>query len=249
MREETKLFEDLLSLLPEGWEAAAKKTKAFQRGRGVKSAKDLLRIILLYLTEGVSFAGTRASGKMSAAFSLTKKALWSRVRNSAEWLRWLCEGIYRDRGLVEEKPAWLEGRNVLLIDASEVRNRKKKLYRLHYCVDLFSLTMKEFHITGEEKGETLENFVKPGPGDIVLGDRGYGTGAGMEHAREMGSGFVLRLRGGAFKVYDGTGREVSIVKAFSRLKEGESGEYWCYDRGKGLRRYGRRTGGNTGAKR
>jgi hypothetical protein len=148
MGEETKLFENLLALLPEGWEAAAKETKAFQRGRGVGSAKDLLRIILLYLTEGVSFAGTCALGKVSAAFSLTKKAVWSRIKNSAEWLRWLCEGIYRDRGLVEEKPVWLEGKHVLLIDASEVKNVKGKLYRLHYSVDLFSLTMNEFHITG-----------------------------------------------------------------------------------------------------
>jgi hypothetical protein len=121
MEEETKLFEDLLALLPEGWEAAAKKTKAFQRGRGVGPAKEPLRIIPLYLTGGVSFAGTRVSGKMSAAFSLTKRALWSRIKNSAEWPRWLREGICRDRGLVEEKPVWLEGGNVPLIDAGEVR--------------------------------------------------------------------------------------------------------------------------------
>jgi hypothetical protein len=79
---------------------------------------------MLYLTEGVSFAGTCTIGKESAAFSLTKKALWSRIKNSGEWLRWLCEGIYRERGLVEEKPVWLEGKNVLLIDAREVRNLK-----------------------------------------------------------------------------------------------------------------------------
>jgi hypothetical protein len=231
MGEGIKLFESLPALLPEGWEAAAKETRALQRGRVVGSAKDLLRIIPLYLTEGVSFGGTCAIGKMSAAFSMTKKAVWSRIRNSAEWLRWLCEGVYRERGLLEEKPAWLEGRNVLLIDASEVRNGRGKLYRLHYSVDLFSLTMKEFHLTGEEQGETLENFGKLGEGDIVVGDRGYGTRAGMEHARELGSDFVLRLRGGAFGVYDEAGRKRSIPRQFSGLKAGESGEYWCYYRG------------------
>jgi hypothetical protein len=232
MGEESKLFESLLALLPKGWEAAAKTTKALQRGRVVGSAQDLLRLILLYLTEGVSFAGTSALGKASAAFSLTKTAVWSRIKNSAEWLRWLCAGVFRERGLLEEKPAWLGGRNVLLIDASEARNLKRKLYRLHYSVDLFSLTVKEFHITGEERGETLENFVKLGPGDIALGDRGYGTIAGMEHVRELGSDFVLRLRGGAFGIYDEAGRERSILRQFTGLKAGESGEYWCYYRGK-----------------
>jgi hypothetical protein len=129
MGEGIKLCESLLALLPEGWEAAAKETRALKRGRVVGSAKDLLRIIPLYLTEGVSFGGTCAIGKMSAAFSMTKKAVWPRIRNSAEWLRRLCGGGYRGRGLPEEKPAWLEGRNVLLIDAREVRNLRGKQYR------------------------------------------------------------------------------------------------------------------------
>jgi hypothetical protein len=75
MGEKTKLFESLLALLPEGWEAAAKETKALRLERVVGSAKDLPRIIPLYLTESVSFAGTYAIGKVSTAFSLTKKAV------------------------------------------------------------------------------------------------------------------------------------------------------------------------------
>jgi hypothetical protein len=232
MGEETKLFESLPALLPEGWKAAAKETKVLQRGRVVGSAKDFPRIILLYLTEGMPFAGTCAIGKMSVAFSLTKKAVRLRIKNSAEWLWWLCEGVCRDRGLPEEQPAWLEGRNVLLVDAGEVRNLKGKQYRLHYSIDLFSLTVKEFHLTGEEHGERLGNFGKLGEGDIVRGDRGYGTIAGMEHAGEPGSDYVLRLRGGAFGVYDKRGKKVSIVRQFSGLKVGESGEYCGYYRGK-----------------
>jgi hypothetical protein len=79
--------------------------------------------------------------------------------------------------LLEEKPAWLEGRNVLLIDASEVRNLRGKLYRLRYSVDLFSLTMKEFHLTGEEQEVKLENFGKLGEGGAVgMGrERGWNT--------------------------------------------------------------------------
>jgi hypothetical protein len=100
---------------------------------------------------------------------------------------------------VEEKPAWLGGRNVLLTDASGVRNLRGRHYRLHYSADLFSLTMKVLDITGEEKEETPRNFGKPG----------------MEHARESGSNFLLRLRGGAFNVYDGSGRKRSIMRQFS----------------------------------
>jgi hypothetical protein len=98
MGEGIKLFESLPALLPEGWEAAAKETRALQRGRVAGSAKDLLRIILLYLAEGVSFGGTCAIGKTSAAFSMTKKAAWPQIRNSAEWLRRLCGGAAGNGG-------------------------------------------------------------------------------------------------------------------------------------------------------
>ena len=53
-------FKQLLGLLPEGWEAKAKELGAFQRAREIKSPEELLRLILLYLTEGKSFAGTSA---------------------------------------------------------------------------------------------------------------------------------------------------------------------------------------------
>jgi hypothetical protein len=52
----------------------------------------LLRLILLYLTEGVSFAGTSELGKLSAAFSLTKKAVRPRIKNSGG-----CAGGYAGR--------------------------------------------------------------------------------------------------------------------------------------------------------
>jgi hypothetical protein len=60
MEEDIYTFEDLLALLPEGWQAKAKELGAFERAREVKSPKDLLRLIFLYLSEGRSFAGTSA---------------------------------------------------------------------------------------------------------------------------------------------------------------------------------------------
>ena len=43
-------FEELLQFLPEGWEAKAKELGALQRAGEIKTAEELLRLILLYLT-------------------------------------------------------------------------------------------------------------------------------------------------------------------------------------------------------
>jgi hypothetical protein len=106
-------------MLPEGWEEKAKELGALQRAREIKTPEELLRLILLYLTEGKSMAGTSAITNLSGAAAMSKVAVFKRIQNSGEWLKWMCTHIYRNAGLLIEKPEWLKDRNVLLIDGSE----------------------------------------------------------------------------------------------------------------------------------
>jgi hypothetical protein len=224
MGEGTYQFKDLVALMPEGWEAQAKALGALQRSREIKTPEDLLLLIFLYLTEGKSFGGTSAIVRMEGEWQLTKKAVWSRIGNSEGWLKWLCETIYRAQGVLGEKPGWLKGKDVCLVDGSEavLHGSKKEYFMLHYCVDLFSLAMKEMRLTDMKSGEKLLNFKTFGTNDIVVGDRAYGTIPGMEHLRESGSGFVLRLRANAFNLYDGQERKIDLIPRISDLKVGES---------------------------
>jgi hypothetical protein len=73
MREEKTGFEQLLSVMPERWEEMAKELGAFTRGRAIKSAVDLLRLVFLDLTEGKSFSGTAALLELGDICSIRKK--------------------------------------------------------------------------------------------------------------------------------------------------------------------------------
>ncbi|GHV32581.1 hypothetical protein AGMMS4952_23180 [Spirochaetia bacterium] len=123
-------------------------------------------------------------------------AVWKRIKNSAAWLEWLCKNICRKAGLVAEKPAWLAGKTVSLVDASEVvlHGNDKKYYLLHYSLDLFTLSMREMHITDMTIGEKLRNFKQIGPGDIMMGER--------EHTRD---GICAGVRGGLCTAVAGRG--------------------------------------------
>ncbi|GHV87580.1 putative transposase InsL for insertion sequence element IS186A [Spirochaetia bacterium] len=224
MGEEKSGFERLLALMPEGWEAKAKELGALKRAREIKTPEDLLRLIFLYLTSGRSFAGTSAIIQIAEEYKLNKIAVWKRIKNSAEWLEWLCKTILRQAGLLAEKPAWLAGKVVSLVDASEVvlHGNHKKYYLLHYCLDLFTLAMRELKITDMKNGEKLRNFERFEKGTIVLGDRAYGTIPGMEYLRERGTDYVLRLRSGAFTLYDRHGAKRELLPWLSVLAEGES---------------------------
>ena len=219
-------FKQLLELLPEGWEEKAKELGALQRSRQIKTPEELLRLNLLYLTEGKSMAGTSAITNLSGEATMSKVAVFKRIQNSGEWMQWMCKNIYRRAGLLIEKPAWLEDRNVLLIDGSEdiKGGAERQYFMLHYSMDLFTLSAREFLITDEKTGERLANFKQLGKGDIVTADRAYGTVPGIAHLKNHGADYVLRLRAGAFRIYDENGQEIELMERFSRLMAWDCGE-------------------------
>jgi hypothetical protein len=224
MEGEKYQFEELLKLMPDGWREMAKETGALLRARKIQTAEELLRLIFLYLTDGKSFAGTSALLHILGDVEMNKIAVWKRIGNSAEWLHWMCVNFCREHGILVEEPAWLSGKRVCLVDGSEeaLAGSNKTFFRLHYALDLFSLGMIEMSLTDIKTGEKLTNFKEFGGNDIVVGDRAYGTVAGMEYLRNLGSGFVLRLRAGAFGVYNNDGREISLIRQLKGLKAGES---------------------------
>jgi hypothetical protein len=227
---EIKQFEDLLSVLPEGWQDKAKETGALIRGRSIKTAEDLLKLNLLYLTEGKSFGNTAAFLSLTGSYKLNKTAVYKRIAGSGEWLRWMCEKVNRGGRATGIKPEWLGDKGICLVDASEepVFGNKEKQYRLHYAVNLYTLEMKEMLLTGQERGESLENFKSLGPEDAVMGDRAYGNIKNIEYLKERGSGFILRIKTNAFNIYNGRMRKTSVPSLFKGVKPGESGSATVY---------------------
>lgn len=226
MGREQDRFKELLRLLPEGWEAKAKELGALQRAREIKTAGELLHLILLYLTEGRSFRGTSALLDLSKKAHLSDVAILKRMRNSASWLQWLCENIFRKAGLTVEKPQWLKNKNIRLVDGtSGVKcGVRRQCYKLHYSIDLFTLSAHELHITDEKTGEKLSNFKKLRKGDIVMGDRIYGTMPGITHIRQLGADYVLRIKAHNFPIYNEKKQKIDILKNLSALQRGEVAE-------------------------
>jgi len=229
MGREKERFKQLLRLLPEGWEEKARELGAFERAREIKTPEELLRLILLYLTEGRSFAGTSAIARLSGETEPSKVALFKRMRNSASWLQWLCENIYRRAGIITAKPKWLGNRNVIVVDGSEdiKCGVRRQCYMLHYSLDLFTLDARELLVTDRKTGEKLANFKLVGKDDIVMGDRIYGNMPGTAYLLRRNAGYVLRINSRGFHVIDGRNRNIDLEKRLSRLKEGKTADIWA----------------------
>ena len=104
MEKLTKEWEELKSFLPNGWEEKAKESKAICRTRKVGSAEELLRVELLHFGEGLSLKETSTVAKEGGISDISSVALYHRVRKSAEWLRWMCEGMLEQLGTAVTKP-------------------------------------------------------------------------------------------------------------------------------------------------
>lgn len=216
-------YEKIKEIMPAGWEAKAKELGAITRSRNIKNADELLRLNLLYLTSGESYGKTSAMLKLTGEISLNKNAVFERVNKSADWLKWLCENICRNVGLIAEQPEWLKNKKVCLLDASDesINGSKKADYRLHYMIELFHMELVEMHLTEAKEGEKLTRFENIGQNDIIIADRAYGTLRGIEYAVEKKADYIFRLKAKAFNLYDEDGNLVDLASCLHDLEVGE----------------------------
>jgi hypothetical protein len=220
---ERTMWEEMVGYLPKGWEAAARREGAITRSRKIQSAEDLLQLCMLYLTQGGSYQTTSILVEMAAGIRLNKNAVRKRIQRSHLWLQWMAKGLLQSQGIGVERPSWLEGKRVLLTDASDMalQGSSGADYRLHYALDLFQCACAQLELTTCQEGEKLGRY-EVVPGDIHVADRGYCSIQGMEHVRNGGGDFVIRYRNKAFTLYSETGERMELLPLLRGLKVWEA---------------------------
>jgi hypothetical protein len=213
---------EILKILPAEWEMKARETGALTRGREIKNARDLLVMILLYSTSGKSIGGTSSILRSSGEIQMNKNAVYERILKSEAWVKWLLENISRDAMLIGERPEWLQHRRVVAVAATteESKDAARTGWNLHYMQDIFTLETIELKLTDGRTGEKLSNFEKVDWNDIIIGDRAYGTLKTIEYASKRGADYIVRLKSGAFNVYNKDGQQIDIKKEIETMREG-----------------------------
>jgi hypothetical protein len=136
MREDWQV---LLGLFPAGWEELGRSSGAVTRLRGFDSLNDLFRTLLLHVGCGWSLRETAVQAKLAGIADISDVTLLNRLRQSEEWLRLLCQQLWKENG-VSLEPA-LKGQPVRLVDATVVKEPGKTggQWRIHYSIRLPSL--------------------------------------------------------------------------------------------------------------
>jgi len=79
-----------------GWQQMAWQSGAVERLRGFPSPDVLLRTLLLHVARGYSLRETVVRAKLAHWADISDVALLKRLRNSEQWLRWLCIELLRE---------------------------------------------------------------------------------------------------------------------------------------------------------
>lgn len=205
-------------LLPEGWEEQARVSGALRRARGIAGPEALLRILLIHLAAGYSLAETAVRARRAGLGHLSAVALFKRLQASEEWLRWLA-AAERDL-LVQGSP--LTRRRLRAVDATVISEPGSTGtdWRIHFAINLMNLQCDFFELTDVRGGETWRR-VPVSPGDVLLGDRAYGTPTGIAHVVAAKGDVLVRMSIRALPLYDHAGTRIDLLKTVRSLRIGE----------------------------
>ena len=111
--------EELIKLLPEGYQQACYETKAIERKRTVQTPEGLL-VMCLYYIYGASLLETSQLAKMNGTGKMSGVAFMKRFAKSSRWFQWITKNIKPGDMCHYQKPGILQEYNVTAIDASDV---------------------------------------------------------------------------------------------------------------------------------
>ncbi len=138
---------ELVDLLPEGYEKECYEKKAIKRKRIIKRPLDLIVLLLYYLYDNHSLVDVSQFAILKNIGNISDTALIKKFIQCKDWVQWLTEKMMPNEIIHYKKPKELEPYRAIAVDASDIvqKGAVKKTWRLHYGIDLFSLTCNQLN--------------------------------------------------------------------------------------------------------
>ena len=218
----------LLALFPEGWDRQAKETGAMARQCGIKVPETLLRLFLLHVARGYSLRETAVRAKESGLATISDVGLLKRLRRSEDWLHWLCTQLVSENGV--RMPERKDQGAVRIVDGTVIKEPGKtgSQWRILYSMRLPDLQCDYFDLTATAGAGTGESFARlpVWKGDLILGDAGYSSAAGIDWVASQGGDVLVRINPQSLPLRQKGGGGFDLLSHLQTLKTaGAIGEW------------------------
>lgn len=205
-------------------ERPARETKALQRKRGIKSAKDLLRMILFYVSSDWSLRLVGAWALLNGIGYLSDVAVLKRLRNSKAWIGKLVFTLLHKRITALKS---LPGVRLRVVDATTISlpGSQGIDWRVHLSFDLGHLSLDGVEITDKYGGESLARFEAQN-NEIWVADGAYPFAAGMVPVLSAGAGLIVRINWRNVPVLGPDGQRFEIIPWLQTLRTLAEMQIW-----------------------
>lgn len=180
-------------------ESSARRHGVIKRRRVIRTAQQLLRLMLAYVLSGFSLRSTAAWADAAGTASFSDVALLKRLRRCGPWLAELV-GTVSAHAYPEAICG--ERRRVVAVDATAICSPggKTKDYRLlHTVYDVGAQRFRTTLMTDRSVAEQLDVGTVE-EGEIRLGDRIYGRYRDLAAVAAAGADYVVRLSANALRL-------------------------------------------------
>jgi len=204
----------LLSYLPRDFEKLAREHRLLNTqwpNAKVKTAAELLRLILVHVGADLPLRQTVATVKEGGGVSVSQVWLHQKMRRAQPYLSALVGHMTSDIEQQATPERWA-GYEMVCLDGSTVSapGSVGTDARIHAVVRLHDLKVLEVRVTDATGGETLRRFLWE-EGQLVIVDRGYSNGPGIASAVKQGADVLVRVNRGSLRLVDEHGQGIDAL--------------------------------------
>jgi len=199
-------------------EATARQNKAFLRPREIRTAVDLLRMILAYCLGHGGLRATAAWATATGLVDISNVGLLYRLRQCGPWLSVLIAHVLASRA-----PSVAKGRFIRIIDGTTIpkaggAGSRNNLWRIHSAFDLPAERFGVFELTGETEGETLDRIAVV-KGEIRIADRAYMQPERMAAVLDQGADLIIRAGWKSARWRDHAGATLDLIAVLKKARK------------------------------
>ena len=206
-------WEYVRTLLPSDLEESARATKALLRCRNVPNAASLIRMALAYAVSDLSLKDVAAWASALDVAQITGPGLFYRLREAESWLEHVLGRVLADQ-VAQAAGGW----PLRVVDATVINGPGKKAvqWRAHVQIDPSSGGFQAVELTDDSGGEKLGRH-RFRVGEVVLGDRMYGTARGVHAVRQADAHVIVRFNPGNLRTYDGRRQRLYLAEKEAQI--------------------------------
>ncbi len=217
----------LLSFFPDDWIELASTNDLIKGLRKDKDIENYIRTLLIHIACGYSMRETVTRARLAGLADISDVAFLGRLRKAKNWLHSLCVALFEEQGIILRSESNFQ---VRLFDATNVKEPGKtgSLWRIHYSVQLPSLTCDFFKLTTTKGKGTGESFFQYSikKDDYIIADRGYSTASGIHHVVSKKAYVMVRVNTQSLPILNLKYQRFPLLKNVQTVKRAGTIRSW-----------------------